>query len=176
MFFKIILPSFTFIFIFDSSFIISLNIIYLFKIFCRLTLARDQRCPSRLKTCRCRAAAFEKRSYRAAAAPRWIIKRSHCAAAAPRWFIKISCRPVAATIFSKTYRDRAAAAMIISKTYCYRAAAATIFSKTYRDRAATAMTFPKICRDRAAMDISARDQGNLQIFDPGFEGVVFYFF
>jgi hypothetical protein len=27
-----------------------------------------QRCPSRLKTCRCRAAAFEKRSYRVAMA------------------------------------------------------------------------------------------------------------
>jgi hypothetical protein len=57
-----------------------------------------QRCPSRLKTCRCRTAVFEKRSYRAVAAP--------------RWFIKISCRPAAATIFSKNYRYRAAAAMV----------------------------------------------------------------
>jgi hypothetical protein len=49
-----------------------------------------QRCPSRLKICRCRAATFQEKSYRAAAAP--------------RWFLKKRCRAAAAMVFKKIFR------------------------------------------------------------------------
>jgi hypothetical protein len=70
-----------------------------------------------LKTCRCRAAAFEKKA--TALLPRrdGLFKKSHRAAAAPRWFIKTSCRAAAATIFSKIYRYRAAAAMVYKQIF-----------------------------------------------------------
>ncbi len=54
----------------------------------------DQRCPPRLKTCRCRAAVFYIRWRRGAAAPPWYKIKGCRGAAAPLWY-KIKSRRAA---------------------------------------------------------------------------------
>ncbi len=120
----------------------------------------NQRCPSRLKSCRCRTAMVYKKSYRAAAATRWLIK--NLTAPLPRWFSKkcskFHCRDcIGPEILVLDHQIHSVSGCFICKHWN-----STKFMQFFNvlEKNAAAITFSKTCRNRptTATAVAARQR------------------